>query len=146
MPPTTLSTRERTLLDTARVARLATIGPTGRPHLVPVCYALVEAGDALALAIAVDEKPKRSTELARAANLQRDPRAAFLVDAYDDDWSRLAWIRIDVDGSVLPRGDAWPAALHALRLRYPQYRSMALEDRPLLRLLPVRAVSWFARP
>jgi PPOX class probable F420-dependent enzyme len=145
MPPTTLSTRERTLLDTTRVARLATIGPTGRPHLVPVCYALVEEGDSLALAIAVDEKPKRSTQLARAANLQRDPRAAFLVDAYDDDWSRLAWVRIDVDGSVLPRGDAWPAALDALRARYPQYRSMALEDRPLLRLLPVRVVSWFAR-
>jgi PPOX class probable F420-dependent enzyme len=142
--PVVIGPRERDLLLAEPVARLATIAPSGRPRLVPVCFALLDEPAGPVIAVAVDEKPKRSAALARIADLQRDPRAAVLVDRYDADWSRLAWVRLDVDGEVLPRGDAWPAALAALRARYPQYRAMALEGLPLLRFVPSRVVSWFA--
>jgi PPOX class probable F420-dependent enzyme len=129
------------LLRECRVARLGTVAPDGRPRLVPVCYALI-GGE---IAIAIDEKPKSTTELARVRDIRRDQRATFLVDRYDDgDWSRLAWVRLDGDATVIERGDEWPEALAALRGRYPQYRAMALEGRPLLRLAPTRASGWRA--
>ncbi|MEX0784210.1 MAG: pyridoxamine 5'-phosphate oxidase family protein [Dehalococcoidia bacterium] len=131
----------RDLLDECRVAHLGTIAPDGRSRLMPVCYALV--GDEIA--IAIDEKPKTTTELARVRDIRRDLRVSFLVDRYDDrDWSRLAWLRIEADAAVLQRGDDWPAALAALRARYSQYAEMALESRPVLRLVPTRAVAWRA--
>lgn len=142
--PAVIGPRERELLLAEPVARLATIAPSGRPRLVPVCFALLDEPAGPVIAVAVDEKPKRTAALARIADLQRDPRAAVLVDRYDADWSRLAWVRLDVVGEVLPRGDTWPAALAALRARYPQYRAMALEGLPLLRFVPSRVVSWFA--
>jgi PPOX class probable F420-dependent enzyme len=131
----------RDLLGECRVARLGTIAPDGRPRLVPVCYALV--GDAIA--IAIDEKPKSTTELARVRDIRRDPRVTLLVDRYDDaDWSRLAWLRIDATAEVLAAGNEWPEGLEALRARYPQYAAMALEGLPLLRVRPVRVVGWRA--
>src|SRR6266540_4372757 len=51
-------------LTTARVARLATTDPDGRPHLVPIVFAL--EGDTLYSA--VDRKPKRSSKLRRIEN------------------------------------------------------------------------------
>lgn len=129
---------ERELLDELRVARLATISADGRPQLVPVCYALV--GNVIA--VAVDEKPKRSTNLARLRNIARDPRVAFLADRYDDDWTRLAWVRIDGTARVAPAGREQPAAIEALRERYPQYRSMALEELPLILIEALRVSAW----
>lgn len=131
---------ERRLLEEQPIARLATIAPSGRPRLVPVCFALLED----ALAIAVDEKPKSTVRLARLTDLARDPRATLLVDRYDTDWSRLAWVRVEARAEVLAAGAAWPAALAALRDRYDQYRVMDLEGRPLIRLRPERIVSWRA--
>jgi PPOX class probable F420-dependent enzyme len=132
---------QRDLLETARVARLATISPDGRPHLVPVCYALVEGE----LVIAVDEKPKRPGTLARVRNITRDPRATLLVDHYADDWDQLVWVRIDARARVLDAGSERPAALDALRTRYLQYREMALEGLPLIILTPEQVVSWRSR-
>ncbi|MCL6645535.1 MAG: TIGR03668 family PPOX class F420-dependent oxidoreductase [Dehalococcoidia bacterium] len=139
-----LTPRERTLLESQPVARLATIARDGRPHLVPVCFAILDGPGGTVLAMPVDEKPKRPGRLARLANLERDPRATLLVDRYDADWSRLAWVRLDVDAVVLEQGDGWPEALTALRARYPQYRTMDLEALPLVRFVPARIVSWFA--
>lgn len=128
------------LLAAARVARLGTISADGRPHLVPVCFALSDG----MVAIAIDEKPKRSAHLARLRNIEREPRVTLLIDHYEEDWTRLAWLRIDGRAEVLPRGDAWPDALASLRLRYPQYASMALEARPLIRITPERVAAWRA--
>ena len=144
MPAARLGPRERALLESEPVARLATLARDGRPHLVPVCFALLDEPAGPVLAMPLDEKPKRPGRLARIANLQNDPRATLLVDRYDDDWSRLAWVRLDVDAVVLERGASWPEALAALRARYPQYRTMDLEALPVVRFVPVRIVSWFA--
>lgn len=129
---------ELELVEGLRVARLATIAASGQPHLVPVCYALVENE----IAIAIDEKPKRDGTLARVRNIERDPRVTLLFDHYSDDWEQLAWVRLEGAASVVPWGSEWPRALERLRQRYRQYETMALEDRPVLRIRPERIVSW----
>ncbi|MBM9468874.1 TIGR03668 family PPOX class F420-dependent oxidoreductase [Nakamurella leprariae] len=107
----------------ARVARLATVTPDGAPFLVPVTVAVL-ADDAApagaAVVFAVDDKPKRTRELRRLEHLAAEPRAAFLVDSYDEDWSRLWWVRADTVTTVLTAGPRREAALAALVGRYPQ--------------------------
>jgi PPOX class probable F420-dependent enzyme len=129
---------ERDLLVELKVARFGTVGVGGRPHLVPVCYAAVGG----AFAIAVDEKPKRNTALARLHNIAADSRVSLLFDRYEDDWSRLAWVRVDGEARVLDRGELWPPALAALRERYPQYSQMGLEELPLVVVRATNITSW----
>lgn len=133
---------ELELLEEQPAGVLGTIGASGRPHLVPVCYAFAGTD----VVIPHDEKPKRPGPLARSRNIERDPRATLLVQRYSDDWSQLAWVRVEGAAVVVPRGDERPGALAILRKRYPQYRDMALEARPLLVLTPERVRSWRSRP
>ena len=102
----------------ARVARLATTDPDGRPHLVPIVFAL--EGDTLYFA--VDRKPKRSTTLRRIENARARPDVTVLVDHYEDDWSRLWWIRLRGRARVLDDGSEAERAIELLREKYPQYR------------------------
>jgi PPOX class probable F420-dependent enzyme len=103
----------------ARVARLATTDPDGRPHLVPIVFAL----DGETLYSAVDRKPKRSTKLRRIENARARPDVTILVDHYEDDWSRLWWVRLRGRARVLDEGDERARALELLAEKYPQYRS-----------------------
>ena len=111
----------RRRLARARVARLATVRPDGRPHVVPVCFALV--GDTAYSA--VDQKPKRSDRLQRLANVRGGSAAALLADEWSEDWAELWWVRADGRARVVENdgGDngEWAAAHAALRNRYPQY-------------------------
>ena len=128
------------LFGTARVARLATVDPTGRPHLVPIVFAL--AGDVVYSA--VDAKPKRHTALRRLANIAHEPRVALLADHYDEDWTALWWVRADGTARILDPGrDAAEiaTALAALTERYPQYRS-APPPGPVLAVDVHRWSSW----
>jgi PPOX class probable F420-dependent enzyme len=106
-------------LTSARVARLATTDPDGRPHLVPIVFAL----DSDTLYSAVDRKPKRSTTLRRIENARARPDVTILVDHYDDDWSQLWWIRLRGRARVLDDGPECEHALGLLREKYPQYRA-----------------------
>jgi PPOX class probable F420-dependent enzyme len=105
----------------ARVARLATADAAGRPHLVPIAFAV--AGETIYSA--VDAKPKRTRALRRLANVRENPAVALLVDHWDeDDWERLWWVRAEGTGRVLDPGD--PEAVRAvemLRERYPRQRA-----------------------
>ena len=112
--------RER--LAGAVVAHLATADATGKPHLVPVCYAF----DDDTLYFAVDAKPKRTTELKRLRNIAANPRVSVLVDHYDDDWQRLWWVRADGTARVVTDDAQANRAIDLLVKRYPQYR----ESRP----------------
>jgi PPOX class probable F420-dependent enzyme len=110
--------RMRQLVAEARVARLATLTPDGRLHLVPISFAL--EGDTLYSA--VDEKPKRSRNLQRLANVRANPAVAVLVDHYDEDWSRLWWVRLRGRGRVLEDGPEGEQAIKLLAAKYEQYR------------------------
>jgi PPOX class probable F420-dependent enzyme len=106
-------------LTAARIARLATTDPDGRPHLVPIVFAV----DGDTLYSAVDRKPKRSGRLRRIENARARPDVTVLVDHYEDDWSRLWWIRLRGTARVLDGGDEHERALGLLAEKYPQYRS-----------------------
>jgi PPOX class probable F420-dependent enzyme len=132
------------LLRRARVARLATADQSGRPHVVPVCFAF----DGHALYSAIDEKPKRVAPraLRRMRNIEANPQAALVVDVYDEDWRRLTYVLVRGAADVLaPGGREHAAAVARLRRKYPQYRTMDLESRPVLRLTPHSIVRWTAR-
>jgi PPOX class probable F420-dependent enzyme len=105
----------------ARVGRLGTVRPDGRPHLVPCCYALDGAGEVVYSAVD-DAKPKSTLALRRLANLQSNPAASLLVDHYDDDWSRLWWVRVDGQGRVVEAAAEQDEALALLAAKYEQYR------------------------
>jgi PPOX class probable F420-dependent enzyme len=106
----------RQRVTAARSARLATVGPDGQPHLVPVVFAL----EGPLVWIAVDDKPKRTRDLTRVRNIRQRPKVSLLVDHYEEDWSRLWWVRLDGDGRVLPP-PRWSRPIDLLRAKYRQY-------------------------
>jgi len=126
------------LLATERVARLAYLDDADRPRVLPVTFAIADG----AVWSAIDEKPKRSVEPARIRYLERRPAAALLVDVYDDDWSRLAWVQLMGRADVLPV-DGSPAAMAALAAKYEPYAERTPPG-PLLRLTVERALHWRA--
>jgi PPOX class probable F420-dependent enzyme len=109
--------RCRARVSAARVGRLATVRPDGRPHVVACCFAL--SGDRIWTA--VDAKPKATVRLQRLANVRAHPWASLLVDHYEEDWDALWWVRVDGPAAVLEGGDEYSAALAALGAKYPQY-------------------------
>lgn len=131
----------RRRFSAARVARLATADAAGRPHLVPIVFAV--EGDSIYSA--VDAKPKRHLALRRLANVAANPQVSVLVDHYDDeDWTALWWVRADGVGRVLPQTE--PEARHALGLlagRYPQHVA-APPPGPVLAVDVERWSSWAA--
>ncbi len=171
-----LTATESELLGEARTAVLATIDPTGRPRLVPVCFVALggELGaDRPNLYTPIDQKPKGIADprrLARVRDILARPEVTVLVERWDEDWSRLAWVRlhglaellepvelrVQADGTSadgIPAGtdrrataevDERAVAIAALRARYPQYADHHLESRPLIRIAITRASSWAA--
>jgi len=127
-------------LRAARVGRLATCGPDGAPHVVPVCYALV-GGE---LFVPIDRKPKRVgwRELRRVRNLAADPRSSLLVDRWSERWEELCWVMVEGRAVLLEGGGRYEAALAALEVKYPQYRRMGLSSLglPTIALEPDRVV------
>lgn len=123
------------------MGHLATADETAAPYLVPVCYAF----DGDRFYTPLDEKPKRvsDVELRRVRNILASDRVALLVDRYDDDWSRLGYVLVRGRAALLSPGmGGHDAALTLLRDRYPQYRSMRLEERPVIVITTERVVSW----
>lgn len=109
--------RER--FQAARVARLATADAHGRPHLVPIVFAL----EASVIYSGVDAKPKTRTALRRLANIAVNPQVSLLVDHYGDDWTQLWWARADGTARLLADADV---AARILAERYPQYREVPI--------------------
>jgi len=122
----------------ARVGRLGLLDETDRPRVLPVTFAVLEG----AVWSAIDDKPKRAAEPARVRRLRRRPEAALLVDEYDDDWSRLAWVELRGVVAVLEAAAA-RTALDALAEKYPPYRERHPRG-PLLRLTVERTAYWRA--
>lgn len=118
----------------ARVARLATTDATGRPHLVPICFAL----DGETLYSAVDQKPKTSIRLRRLDNILARPDVAVLVDHYEEDWSRLWWVRLRGRARVIEAGPERVQAVSLLGEKYAQYR----ESPPMGAVIAMKIEEW----
>lgn len=158
----------RQLFAGARVARLATVAEDGQPHLVPVTFAVLDArlgsgdqhpegrpaeradgepngrsGDRVA--IAIDRKPKRTTDLKRLRNIRANPRASVLADHYEDDWTRLWWVRGDGHARVVTDDSSRTAPIRALASKYPQYRR-DVPDGPVILIDIERWTGWAYEP
>ena len=118
----------------ARVAHLATVDAEGRPHIVPITFAL----EADRIYTAVDAKPKSSGPMRRFANVASNASVSVLVDRYDADWSQLWWARADGSASVVEAGATFDHALALLRARYPQYA----ETRLIGPAMVIRVARW----
>lgn len=102
--------------EDAQVARLATVGRDGRPHVVPICFVIANEGTVLYTA--VDEKPKRTRRLRRLENIEANPQVEIVIDHYEDDWSKLWWVRLRGKARIVDDR----RAVELLAAKYAQYR------------------------
>lgn len=135
----------RQFLTFARLGHLATVGPAGAPHNVPVCFWF----DGAHFYFAIDEKPKRARGMAlrRMRNIATDPRVALVIDHYEEHWKNLGYVLVHGRASVVDDPEEYLLALRSLRDKYPQYRAMALsiERNPVVRIDPERVHVWGER-
>ena len=133
-----LTNKERAFVRAARIAHLATADALGQPLVIPICFAF----DGKEFFSPIDEKPKRTTRLKRVRNIVENPKVSLIIDRYDEDWHRLAYLLIRGTAKILLRGQRHRKGVYLLRRKYPQYRSMAINDRPMIVIIPKQLTSW----
>lgn len=133
----------RAFLLKQRIGHLATVDAQSRPVVVPLCFAY----DGAAFYSSLDEKPKRVSpeKLRRARNIRANPEVALVLDHYEEDWSRLKFVLIRGRARILHSGKEHARAVKLLREKYPQYRTMRLETRPVLKIVPWKMHHWDSR-
>jgi coenzyme F420-0:L-glutamate ligase / coenzyme F420-1:gamma-L-glutamate ligase len=133
--------RQYAVRSTARVAHLATADASGRPYVVPVCFAWHDSY----IYIALDDKPKSVAprRLKRVRNILENPHASFLIDHYSEDWSHLSYTLVSGTASLEePGGPHHKAAIPLLRDKYPQYQEMAIDQQPVIAIAVESVRSW----
>ena len=131
----------RDRLASVPVIHLATTEESGRPHLVVATFAV----DGDRIYTAVDAKPKSTRDLKRLRNIRADPRVAVLADRYDDDWSRLWWVRADATAEIIEDPGAMARPIALLRERYRQYRDSP-PGGPVIAMTVDRWTGWSYAP
>jgi len=139
-----LSPAEDRFLRSARTAHLATADASGQPHVVPVCF--VFNGEFIYSVL--DSKPKTTAlrQLRRVRNILANPRVSLVVDHYEEDWSRLQYVMVSGEASLLESGEEWGLSIVMLRQKYPQYHRMELDQSPVIKIVPARFVPWSSQP
>lgn len=127
----------------ARVGRLATVRPDGSPHVVPFVFAIAQDGDELVAFWAVDDKLKSHREIQRLENIEANPAVEFVVDDYEEEWSKLWWVRVRGRARVVSSPDERTRALAALSDKYPQYRATPPTG-PVIAIEMDRVTGWSA--
>ena len=141
--PTALTPEQTAFLVRQRVARLATAGEEGEPHVVPVCFAYTPGS----IYVALDEKPKDvpPTHLKRVRNILKNPQVALVADRYAEDWDLLAFVMVRGQAKLAEAGtEEHAAAVRLLRGKYHQYERMKIEENPVISIRPERVASWGA--
>lgn len=133
--------QEYQYIEQARIGRLGTADEEGRPHVVPICFALVDDH----VVTPIDEKPQRVSpdELRRSQNICENPRVALVVDHYTEDWDRLGWVQVRGSATRCSSGEEpHSVGVSALEEKYDQYAEQNLDARPLIRIIPGSVRSW----
>jgi PPOX class probable F420-dependent enzyme len=134
-PASKLGERERELVRWARVARLATVGADGTPHVVPVCPLLED--DTVYLASA-DEGPK-------VRNMRERPDVAIVVDDPAEDWDLIRGVLIR--GRAREVGEAeferLRSAFYEKYLVYEQKAPLGADDSTIFGISIDRVTSWW---
>ena len=127
-------------LASHRVGHLATSDSLGVPHVIPVCYAY----EAETIYSALDLKPKRVSprELKRVRNIRSNPRVAFMVDDYSEDWDALAYVLVQGQAIILESGAERQRAEALLREKYDQYEELLEPGSSTLKITIESVVAW----
>jgi PPOX class probable F420-dependent enzyme len=91
---------------------------------------------------AVDEKPKRTRALRRLRNIEANPSVEILIDHYEEDWSRLWWVRLRGTARVVELDDR---TARLLADKYEQYRSTPPRG-PVIEIRIEERAEWSATP
>ena len=131
-------------LRSARVGHLATSDNKGRPHVIPFCYVF----DGESIYSVLDGKPKTTPlrQLRRIRNILENSHVSVVIDHYEEDWSRLHFVLISGEASLLESGGEWLNAIALLRDKYPQYEQMDLDESPVIKIDPITYFPWSAKP
>jgi PPOX class probable F420-dependent enzyme len=137
-----LSAGASRFIRSARIAHLATADKNGCPHVIPICFVF----DGSYFYTPIDEKPKRTApqRLKRVKNIQENAQVALVLDHYEEDWGKLAYVLVMGKARMLLRGAKHRKGVRLLRGKYPQYRTMRIDQRPLIVIRPTRITSWGA--
>jgi len=141
-----LGTADLDALRSARVGRLATLGNSGFPSVVPICFALM-GGPAPTIVSVLDDKPKGvpDEDLGRVRNILRHSQVGLTIDHYEEDWTKLFYIQIrGIARMVAPDDAIHDACIALLRSKYPQYAAMDLERRSAIAIESLRVRVWRA--
>ncbi len=132
--------QERAFIQRHRVAHLATVGANNQPNVIPICYVY----DGRFLFTPIDAKPKQRapSELQRVKNIRTNPYVDVVIDDYNEDWTKLAWVKIRGRARILFRGKEHDRAMALLRRKYSPYRTMKLEQQPIICISIARVTSW----
>lgn len=138
--PSRLSPHALRLIRSARIAHLATADRSGQPHAVPICFVF----DDKYFYSPIDEKPKRTApaKLKRLRNIAENPQVSLVIDHYDENWGKLAYVLITGAARIMQRGQKYRRAVTLLRRKYSQYRTMAIDRRPMIVIKPQRIIVW----
>ena len=106
----TLDTKVRDFLAAPRYAVLATVNPSGSPHLTEMWYGL-KGGELFF---------NTTEERQKKANLERDPRVSLLVAGVKGGtvWDRTQYLRVDGRARRIATGDAARDDIVGLAIRY----------------------------
>ena len=127
----------------ARVARLATVEPENKPHVVPVVFAF----DDTYYYIPLDEKTKRhkAEDLKRVKNIRQNPNVSLLIDEYQEDWNKLHFVIIHGIASLVFKegqdASLLKKAHNLLCKKYPQYQTLCLGE-SCIKIRPEKTFRW----
>jgi len=142
-----IDTPIRNYISDHRVARLATADPSGRPSVIPICYAF----DGSTFYSPIDRKPKsvKANELKRVRNIEGNKYVCLVIDDYSDDWNELSYVQISGTAEMIEPGherqEEHKRAVRMLRDKYVQYRSMDIDRTPMIKITPTRLKAWRAK-
>jgi PPOX class probable F420-dependent enzyme len=127
-------------LRAARVAHLATADAGGQPLVIPICFAF----DGKEFFSPIDEKPKRLSpqRLKRLRNIEENSQVSLVIDRYDENWRKLAYVLVSGRARILLTGQKHRRAVTLLRRKYRQYHSMAIDQRPMIVIRPLAVKAW----
>jgi PPOX class probable F420-dependent enzyme len=140
--------RVRQFINAHRIARLATVDAAGNPSVIPICYVFQEAS----FYSAIDAKPKRVDlrQLQRIRNIRVNPNVALVIDDYSENWFELAYVLLHGRAEIIESTESVAAeraaAITALRFKYAQYRSMAIDRNPIIKIVPNKVRFWSSAP
>ncbi len=144
--PLDLDDHTRDFICGHRVARLATVDTAGQPSVIPICYVF----DGERIYSPVDEKPKSVAArcLKRVRNIAANPRVSLVIDDYSEDWSQLAYVLISGLAEIIEPDELHRSehthAVTLLRAKYTQFETMAIGERPLIKIQVMRVKRWSA--